>query len=177
VIAAAVVSADLLSVSGTSQPTLTQLVVGAVSNEWLIDRLVQNVIAVVKLDGVEHFVRLPGALSDGRTFAAPPGSATRLSTSSSGTTYQTKDGVTLSFNSGGYLTSWANAAGATVTLTYNASNQITQVVNNLGRKLTFTYSGSNLASVSDVPASGTARTASYTYDSNGNLSAFTDVLG
>jgi len=176
VIAAVVVSADLITLAPNTQPTLSQLVVGATVNQWLIDQLVLNVVAVTKPDGVEHFVKLPAPLTDGRSFAPPPASGTRL-TQGTGITYQSTNGVTLSFNGTGQLVTWANAAGATVTLTYNAANQLTQVANNLHRTLKLNYSGNNLASVVDVPASGSARTVSYAIDSNDNLASVTDPLG
>jgi RHS repeat-associated protein len=167
-ITALFVSGDLLN--GFLDPTQQNLdlfVVETLVNRWFTDQLTGNVVSVTQANSAEHFVKL----ADGTTYAAPPGSASRLTRNGDGT-FQVvgKDGVTLRFNLDGTIASWTNAAGVSLIFTYS-SGQLTTIRNGFGRQLTLGYTAGQITSVSDG-----LRSVSYSY-TGGNLTTFSDALG
>ncbi|MGA9866446.1 MAG: RHS repeat-associated core domain-containing protein [Acetobacteraceae bacterium] len=174
-IAAMYVLQDILNAQVSNAKPLAQMIIGVEIDRFLMDSLTNNVIQVVQPGLTENFVQH----ADG-SFGAPIGSATivRNNGGAGPVTYQTKDGVTLTFNSAGNIASWVNAAGVTVNFTYNSATppQLTQVSNNTGttgRSVSLAYNASNqISSVSD----GNGRSVSYSYSGN-NLTGFTDAVG
>ena len=182
-IVALFISSDILkSQIGTGTvPTLEGMVISITVNQWLIDQLVQNVVVVSQPTLVEHFAKLTTAAGT-FTYAPPLGSASKLvQNADSSYTYTAKDQTALYFDTSGRLMTWKSAAaamggsGPVVTLSYNAAGQLATIANNMGRSLTLTYSGIQLQSVADNASP--SRSVTYQYDTNGNLSQFTDTLG
>jgi YD repeat-containing protein len=97
-------------------------------------------------------------------------------------TYRSKDQTLLTFNAvnsttlTGQIASWNFPNGMSLGLaynyTYNNATYLTGVTNNLGRSLTLAYSGAHVSSVTD----DTGRAITFGYDSNNNLTSFTDPL-
>jgi YD repeat-containing protein len=167
-IAEVYVAQDLLS--DTTKP-LAKLVIASLAQRWFMDRLINNTVNVAMGSQTEQCM----LLADGN-YNPQLGSSDRLRVQDEAYTLQYKDGITLTFNSAGNITSWQNPAGVTVTFTYNAASppQLTAVSNGLGYNLTLSYNVANqLTSVSDTGG----RSVAYAYDSAGNLSTFTDPLG
>jgi hypothetical protein len=165
-IVALYVSSDL--VNGQTAPnnvSLENFVLETVVNRWFTDSLTGNVVNVSQGWNSEEFT----LMADG-SYAPPLGSATILDGSSTSLRYRTKTGVTMNFNSSGQVSSWSNAAGASVSFSYSGG-VLSSVSNSItGRSLSLSYSGTQISSVTD----GT-RTVSYGY-SGGNLTSFTDAL-
>jgi RHS repeat-associated protein len=165
-IVALYVSSDL--VNGQTAPnnvSLENFVLETVVNRWFTDSLTGNVVNVSQGWNSEEFT----LMADG-SYAPPLGSATILDGSSTSLRYRTKTGVTMNFNSSGQVSSWSNAAGASVSFSYTGG-VLSSISNSAtGRSLSLSYSGSQISSVTD----GT-RTVSYGY-SSGNLTSFTDAL-
>ena len=112
--------------------------------------------------------------ASGGGYAAPPRVIATLTHNGDGTyTFVRQRRETLTFSSGGQLSSERDANGYSTTLAYNASGQLSAVIDAAGRQLTLGYTGTQLTSVTD-PAS---RVVSYGYDGSGNLSQVTDVAG
>jgi RHS repeat-associated protein len=172
-IAALYVLKDLFSIAPTAQ-TMT---LGEMIALWFTDQLTGNAVLVRKPDTIEQFIALPR--SDGATqyaFTPQPGSSVRFSQTAAGQyVYKLKDGVTLNFGSvslPGALQSLASPNGMSVSLSYTGS-KLTQVANSVGRRLTLAYSGDNVASVTD----DASHSVSFQYNSDGNLTRYTDPLG
>jgi len=166
-IAALYVSSDLMqgqSLSG--QANLQNFVLETVVNHWFTDQLTQTVVNFSQGWNTMEFAKMP----DG-SYSAPVGSAAILDAPSGTFRYRDKTGVTMSFNSAGQISSWTNAAGASVSFIYSGG-LLSSVANPAtSRQLTLTYSGNLISSVSD----GT-RSVSYSY-TKGDLTTFTDALG
>jgi RHS repeat-associated protein len=171
-LAALYVMQDLFSIAPTAQ-TMT---VSSMVARWFSDQLTNNAVFVTQPRTTEEYIALPHA--DGSTsfsFNPPPGSSVRFSQTAPGTfTYEQKNGVTLNFGPtpSGALQSWVFPNGVNVNLTYTGAN-LHEVTNNLGRSLTLFYTGSNVTSVED----DSGRSIGYHYDTNNNLTSFTDPLG
>jgi RHS repeat-associated protein len=166
-IAALYVSSDLMqgqSLSG--QANLRNFVLEAVVNHWFTDQLTQTVVNFGQGWNTSEFVEM----ADG-SYSSPVGSADILDAPGGNFRYRTKTGATMSFNSAGQISSWTNAAGASVSFAYSGGLLSTVANSATSRKLTLTYSGNLISSVSD----GT-RTVSYSY-TKGDLTTFTDALG
>jgi hypothetical protein len=166
-IVALYVSSDL--VNGQTAPnnvSLENFVLETVVNRWFTDSLTGNVVNVSQGWNSEEFT----LMADG-SYAPPLGSATILDGSSTSLRYRTKTGVTMNFNSSGQISSWSNAAGASVSFSYYRRSSVQRFkFDNWPFSLTLSYSGTQISSVTD----GT-RTVSYGY-SGGNLTSFTDAL-
>jgi len=165
-IVALYVSSDLVNGQPLSgQENLANFVYETVVNHWFTDQLTQSVVIVSQGWNTEEFVKMV----DG-SYSPPVGSATILDAPGGSFRYRTKSGITMSFNSSGQISTWSNAAGASVAFTY--SNNLLATVANAAtsRQLTFTYNGKLLSSVSDG-----SRTVSYNYTGS-NLTSFTDAL-
>lgn len=172
-IAAMFVTLDILNNGANADGSaavhpLDRIVIASVAQNWLMEQLTNNIVAVTQPGVIEHFTKL----ADG-SFNPPLGSATTLTFGNGVFSYMTKDGTTLAFNGVGNLATWSNPAGATTTLTYDSTPLLTSVSNNLGRTLLFTYAGNFLTRVSD----DSGRSVSYGYDASGNLASFTDPAG
>jgi RHS repeat-associated protein len=165
-IVALYVSSDLVKGQAlTGQSNLDQFVLETVVNHWFTDQLTQNVVNVAQGWTTEQFAKV----ADG-TYAPQLGSASILDAPTGSFRYRTKSGITMSFNSSGQISSWTNAAGASVGYTYSSGLLSTVKNAATGRQLTLTYSGNLVSSVSDG-----SRSVSYGY-TNGNLTTFTDAL-
>ena len=165
-IVALFVSSDLMRGQALEgQQNLQNFAVETVVNHWFTDQLTQNVVTVSQGWNAQQFVKMP----DG-TYSAPLGSADILDAPGGNFRLRTKTGVTMNFNSSGQISTWSNAAGASVSFTY-AGGLLSTVTNAAtGRHLDLTYTANLISSVSDG-----SRTASYSY-TGGNLTTFTDAL-
>src|ERR1035437_4696436 len=108
--------------------------------------------------------------SGGQYTAAPRVIATLVKNSDGTYTYTRGQRTTYKFNVGGQLTSETDLNGNSTNVTYPNSTT-TVVTDPAGRTLTLTYQGGHLTSVADQMS----RTATYTYDTSGNLYTVTDV--
>jgi RHS repeat-associated protein len=168
-IVALYVSSDLMSGQAIDDgtPNVENFVLETVVNRWFTDRLTGNVVNITQPGNTEQFT----LMADGVSYAPPLGSATILDQNGGSFRYRTKTGVTITFNPSGQISSWSNAAGASVNFSYGG-RLLSSVANSAtGRQLTLSYSGGLLTLVTDG-----SRTVNYSY-SNGNLSSFTDALG
>jgi RHS repeat-associated protein len=169
-IAAAYVAQDLLSDPGKF---FDKVLVAALVQKWLMDRLIANSVNVTSGSQAEQFM----LLADG-SYNPQLGSSSRLSFSGGAYNVKYKDGTSLSFNTVGNISTWAFPLGVTVSFNYDASPQplLTSVANGLGRTLTLTYNGAKqLVTVSDNATP--VRSVTYAYDGVGNLASATDPLG
>ena len=131
-----------------------------------MDQLIGNVVNVTQGSTTLQFAKL----LDG-TYNAPLANAGSLTLSSGAYTYTTKQGVVLTFNTSGNVSTWHSPDGPTVTYTYSGSN-LASVGNGMGRTLTFTYDGSNRITYVENGASGVT---TYAYNSNSELTTYTDA--
>ncbi len=173
-IVALYVSSDLVSANtknGQSSPSpnnvpLEIYVLETVVNRWFTDRLTNNVVNVAQGWNSEEFTLMANG-----SYVPPLGSATILDVNGGNFRYRSKAGVTMNFNSSGQISSWTNAAGASVNFSYSGTNLSTVANSATGRTLTLNYSGNQVTSVTDG-----SRTVSYGHDTSGNLTTFTDAL-
>ncbi len=140
-------------------------IVSAIANQWLIDNVTDNVMAVNIAGEKSEHVKLP----DG-SFARPKGTASKLTDNLDGTfTLKTPQQVAYNFNTSGNIATIVYPEGVTITYTYS-SGLLSTVSNGLGRTLTFNWTSGKLSSVSD----GTGRSVSLTIDGTNNLTGVTD---
>ncbi|WP_454283842.1 RHS repeat-associated core domain-containing protein [Ralstonia pickettii] len=157
-------SLDLLSDS--TRPT-DKLVAAVLGQRWFGEQLTNNTVIVTRGVNGEVFVKLP----DG-TYNPPPGNSAKLTQNADGTyNYEFLNRAVLKFNAAGQAGTYADPSGIQVNYSYTG-NLLTSVTNSLGRTLNFTYTNGRLSQVSD----GT-RSVSYGYDSNANLTTFTNTVG
>lgn len=83
--------------------------------------------------------------------------------------------TTMTYNSGGLLTTATDTYGRTVQFTYNSSNHLTSVIDPLGRTTTFTYDAQNRVPVTITDPLG--RTVQYTYNSQYQITRKVDRDG
>jgi YD repeat-containing protein len=111
--------------------------------------------------------------NSGGTYTAPPRVMATLSDSGGTWTYTRKAKSTFTFNSSGQLTAESDLNGYTTTLSYTGS-QLTTITDPEGRTLSLSYGTNGLVSqLSD--SSSPARTVTYSYDANKNLTDVIDV--
>lgn len=156
-------SLDLL----TGTRDLDELVVAAIVQRWLADKVTHNVATVSQPGNNEQFVKL----ADG-TYNPPPASPAQLSVQTDGSyQYRFKDGTLLDFDTAGNVETSNDPNGNTLTFSY-ASSKLTGVANEFGRSLTISYTGEKISGVSDSEG----RSVSFQYD-DGNLVTFEDAAG
>jgi len=158
-----------LGLNNANSPSLTEMLIGAVSTAWLMDQLTNNSVVIAASGEAFNFIKL---VDD--TFNPPAGDAHTLVKNGDGTyTLKTTQQLAWNFDTNGRVTSFVDPAGMTVIYIYNSGTGLLESVSNgLGRTLTFSYTGTRLTSVSD----GNGRSVQYSVDSSGNLVAFTDPL-
>ncbi|MDQ0612255.1 RHS repeat-associated protein [Variovorax sp. W1I1] len=145
---------------------VAKLVTATLGERWFGDQLLDNTVIVTQGLNGEVFVKLP----DG-SYNPPPGKSAKLTKNGDGTySYESLNRSVLKFNAGGKAETYTDASGLQVKYTYSG-NDLAGVSNSLGRTLTMTNSSGRITQVSD----GT-RSVAYGYDSNSNLTTFTDSL-
>jgi RHS repeat-associated protein len=176
-VVAAYVISDLMSdhTSAAPFPPLANTLAGSLTASWLMDQLRDNAVTVTTVAGTKRFIKTPTANGVG-TYVPPPGDASVLVVNGDkAITMTDKSQTVMNFATNGTLTSWRDPNANTVTFTYSAATSsapplLQSVSNGMGRTLTLTYNGSSqLTAVSDG-----SRTVTYSYDSAGNLSTFTN---
>lgn len=156
------VAADLIA--DTSRP-LSKLVTIDLADNWWIDQIVQNIVAVELPDDYLEFVKQP----DG-SYSAPLNSANTLSLVSGLYVMKTREQVAYNFDSSGRIATIVFPFGMTITFSYTG-DKLTSVSNGLTRTLTLSYTGDYLSSVSD----GTGRSVSFSVNgTTKNLDSVTD---
>ncbi|MBU9146148.1 RHS repeat-associated core domain-containing protein [Burkholderia multivorans] len=156
-------SVDLLADS--SHP-IEKMVIATLGQRWFGDQLINNTVIVTQGLNGEVFVKWP----DG-SYNPPPGNSSRLILNGDGTyTYDTVHHNTMHFNSSGNIDTYKDANGTQVNYSYSGNN-LTSVSNGFWRTLNFSYTNGRISQVSDG-----ARTVQYSYDTNGNLTTFTDTM-
>ncbi len=149
------------------------MLTATVGMRWFGDQLLDNTVIIRQGINAETFVKL----LDG-SYNPPPRNATRLSKSTPGYTYETLHKTQLNFATNGtsagnfLLTTYTQPDGIQAKFNYSVAN-LTSVQNSLGRTLNFTYTGNRISAVRDgIRSTG----PSYTYDTSGNLTTYTDSL-
>ncbi|WP_254640740.1 RHS repeat-associated core domain-containing protein [Burkholderia sp. GbtcB21] len=156
-------SSDLLV--DASHP-IEKLVIATLGQRWFGDQLINNTVIVTQGLNGEVFVKLP----DG-SYNPPPGNSSKLILNGDSTySYDTVHHNTMHFNSSGNIDTYKDANGTQVNYSYTGSN-LTSVSNGFWRTLNFSYANGRISQVSDG-----ARTVQYGYDTNGNLTTFTDTM-
>ncbi|MXS80217.1 RHS repeat protein, partial [Nitrosomonas sp. GH22] len=156
------VSLDLLA---EAAKPLDKMVIAILGQRWFGDQLINNTVIVRQGLNGEVFVKLP----DGR-YNPPPGNSARLTKHTDGTyRYEILNRALLAFDSAGKIVTYTHPSGVQAKFTYSGAN-LTQVANSLGRVLNFSYSGTRISTVGDG-----VRSISYAYDTNGNLTSYTDA--
>lgn len=141
--------------------------IAAVTHNWLSEQIINNTVVVGQGLNSEVFVKLP----DG-SFNPPPGKSGRLIKNADGTlSYEKANRVRQTYDLSGRIIRYDALNGIQVRFTYSGTNLVT-VENTLGRVLNFTYSNGRMSQVSDG-----VRNIGYLYDTNGNLTSFTDTTG
>ncbi len=154
-----------------SDPTLKEVIVATLLQDWGTRHLIDNVVTITIPGAAETFVKLPGALG----FNPPNRSSAKLTEPSAGQfRYGMLDGATLSFDGEGKITAWRESNGFDVTFTYNARRLLERVTNAFDWKLEFQYdSVGRINTVTDT----LGRTVTYAYEPDGDLKSFTDTEG
>ncbi len=114
------------------------------------------------------------AVGDGYA-AAPRVKATLVENADGTWTFTRRGRLLFTFDADGRLIEQRDLNGYETTLAYDTQGQLSTVTDPAGRALTFTWNAGRVASVSDP--STPARSISFTYDGDGNLSEYTDVAG
>lgn len=162
-IAEKLVSIDLLS--DTAKP-VTNMVLATLGQRWFGEQITNNTVVVKQGLNGEVFVRLP----DG-SFNSPQGNSARLVKNADGTyRYSTVNMAALDFDAAGKIVTYTTPSGIQAKFVYT-NDLLTQVSNSFGRALTLTYVSGRISSLSDG-----FRSVSYTYDVNGDLTAFNNAL-
>jgi RHS repeat-associated protein len=141
-------------------------ITNALTNQWFVDNLSDNVVTINSGFSSQMFVKLP----DG-TYANPALDAGTVTLAAGLYTYTSLTGSQLNFNSNGHIATMAEPAGVTVTFGYDSGAKLISVTNGLGRTLTINYGTDNMIS---TVTDGTGRSVDYTVDTNGDLTTVTD---
>jgi RHS repeat-associated protein len=157
-----------------AQPDPKNWLVTALIAKWGVDQMTKGGVSVVLGKDTLQFVRQPNG-----SFT-PPGNCT-MTLTQSGSTYslQERRGRTFSFDSLGRLASiadqYVNNQPLTISYLNSTSSLPYQVTDWKNRTLTFTYTSGELTSVADN--SSLSRSVQYGYNTNGDLTSFTDPEG
>ncbi|MBP9091525.1 RHS repeat-associated core domain-containing protein [bacterium] len=141
-------------------------ITNALTNQWFVDNLSDNVVTINSGFSSQLFVKLP----DG-TYANPALDAGTVTLAAGLYTYTSLTGSQLNFNSNGHIATMVEPAGVTVTFGYDSGAKLISVTNGLGRTLTINYGTDNMIS---TVTDGTGRSVVYTVDTNGDLTTVTD---
>lgn len=113
----------------------------------------------------------------GTTWVAPSQFFATLVKNSDGTwTFTRRDRQTFTFDTTGRLTSIIDRNGNITTLTYG-SGGLSKIVDDAGHEFDVTWTGSNITTLTDVSDPAHHRSVAMGYDSNGNMTSYTDVRG
>jgi YD repeat-containing protein len=184
-IVAATVKLDLLQggLANGSAPSAERLLLAALIEAWLMDRLTGNVVRIDQPGDGRRFVKLP----DG-TFNPPPGHADVLEASADGYRLTAKDGLVLDFatllGDAGTdrhprrtfaLDTWTDRHGNRLRFGYDqATRRLARVDTDAGHAFSFQYDAQGrIARIADHSGRG----VDYAYDPDGNLRTVTDPLG
>ncbi|WP_340676530.1 DUF6531 domain-containing protein, partial [Paraglaciecola sp.] len=156
------VSLDLLS--DVAKP-LDKIVIATLGQNWFGQQLINNTVIVKQGLNGEVFTKLPDS-----TYNAPPSSSAKLTKNADNTySYEALNRAKLAFNSTGKVATYTTPSGVQAKFTYTG-NDLTKVENSLGRNLILTNTSGRVTQVAD----GT-RNVKFVYDTNGNLTTFTDA--
>lgn len=140
----------------------------ALITKWGIDQLTKNGVSVNLGKETFQFVQQPNGV-----FTPPANCTATLTQNGSAYSLQERHGNTFNFNSLGLLNTIVDPYNNTLSVTYTNSS-VQTVTDWKGRSLTFSYTGGQLTSVAD----NTGRSVSYgystAYNSQGDLTSFTD---
>lgn len=113
----------------------------------------------------------------GKTWVAPGRFNATLVKNADGTwTFTRAHREIFTFDSSGRLTTIADRNGYKTTLAYGSSG-LSTVTDDAGHLLNVGWSGTHISTITDSSDPAHTRTTSYGYDSNGNLTSYTDIGG
>jgi RHS repeat-associated protein len=176
-IAAIFVLQDIYNGQITTNKPLDRVIIGVQTDRWLMDQMTGNVVDIVQPGRVSQFVKLAsqdGAAQSTFSYNSPLGSNANVTWSATGIILTTSDKTVYYFNNAGSVSNIKYASGVLLGFQYNNLGQLTVVTNNsIGvSELMLSYTGSLLTGVSNGAGS-----AAYTYDTNNNLTSYTDAMG
>lgn len=143
-------------------------VIAALVTDWATDQLIDNAASVTIGKRTLQFIRMP----DG-SYVAPAGlSATLVEEAGGDFVLTERFGNIYRFDADHdhRLESITDQFGETLNVEYQVDGKLNYVEDADGRRLTFTYSNDRISTITD----STARTVSYAYDSEENLTSVTD---
>jgi len=154
--------------------TIEAWMTASLASKWAIDQVIDNAVTVNIGSKVMEYIKLP----DG-TYAPPPGITTNLVKNGNGTySLLERMGTQVNFNSDNKVSQIVDIDGNTITFTYTGTSPdtvLSTVTDAFSRTLTFSSSSGRINSVTD--SSSPARSVSYGYDANNNLTSYTDPEG
>lgn len=148
--------------------TARNWVIAALVTDWATDQLLDNAASVTIGKRTLQFIKMP----DG-SYVAPAGlSATLIEEAGGDFVLTERFGNTYRFDEDHdyRLESITDQFGEILEVKYESNGDLNYVEDADGRRLTFTYSNDRISSIAD----STGRTVSYGYDSEENLTSFTD---
>ena len=163
---ASTVVQDLIENEDTPRGWLT----AALVTQWAMDQLTENAVSIFNGTKTLTFIEQP----DG-SFTSPPGVTSSLSMENGVYVLRERHGSVYTFNSELALAQMADPDGNTLTFSYDTLTNLQSVVSSFGPSLTFGYTGGLLSSVTDN--STPARSISYQYNADDDLTSFTDADG
>lgn len=148
--------------------TARNWVIAALIADWATDQLLDNAASVTIGKRTLQFIKMP----DG-SYIAPAGlSATLVEAAGGDFVLTERFGNIYRFDADHEyrLKSVSDQFGETLNVEYQTDGKLNYVEDADGRRLTFAYSSEQISTVTD----STVRTVAYAYDSEGNLTGFTD---
>ncbi len=144
-----------------------ELLIGALTANWLVNRVTNNAANVQLGEQRLTYISLPGG-----SWNPPPGATTSLTGSTGTFLLQPRFGGSVAFDAQNRVSQWKDVDNNTQTYVYDAQGRLSTVTDSQNRVLTFAYSGTNplIQNVSD----GTGRTVVFSYTGK-NLTGVQDV--
>lgn len=159
---------DILNATPGTLP-FQRLLVSAIAADWALALFTDNSVLVQGPWGTAQFLKL----TDGG-YAPPAGfDRTLIHQENSSYILKAKDGSQVRFNGQGQATGLADANGNQTRLSYDTLKRLRRVAGPTGRGFYFLYNDERLIQATD----SAGRSLRYTYDSQGNLTGYTNARG
>lgn len=158
---------------GTQRSAKNWLVTALIA-KWGVDQLTKNGVSVNLGKDSLQFVKQPNGV-----FTPPASCSATLTQSNSTYSLLMRHANRFNFSAAGLLTNIVDQYGKALNLAYNSSNLVQTVTDWKNRAFTFSYTGGQLTSVSDnsTPSRSVSYHYSTAYNSQGDLTSFTDAEG
>lgn len=151
----------------TTDPAL-ELVVGALTANWLVDRITNNAANIQLGEQRMTYIRTSGGV-----WNPPPGSTTALVGTSGNFTLQPRFGGNVTFNAQNRVSQWRDVDNNAQSYAYDTQGRLATVTDSQNRVLTFIYESAT-SPLLDRVTDSTGRVVDYTI-TNGNLTGIKDV--